>query len=346
MHNLGLKYYSQSYLKAHNASVKPRTDFEYVLNLLNATPVGLKSRIFSLRIVYKIYAILNFIISWILMPKGRIVTFQYPFQIGIKQMFNRAKRRGNRTCLLVHDLEELRPINHDPYSSLLTGADFLIVHTNAMAEWLKDHHNIKGDVVILNLFDYINFDEFANGLSSRGFNRPLKVAFCGNLEKSAFLSQLEIPEHINLVIYGLNCPEGLIKNPRVDYRGVANPDRLPELIADCDFGLVWDGADANSMIELQGLYLRYNAPHKVSLYLSSGLPVLIWNKMGISNFILSHQVGICGINVYDLFDKLKNIDNNTIHSLKNNSRIIGERLRKGGMYEAAIMEVISMANKI
>lgn len=339
MNTNSLAYYSQSYLTAHNASVKPRTDFESVIERIGAKPIGLKSREFRIKWIYRFYAILNFVFSWIFMPKNRIIIFQYPFQIGIKQMFNRAVSRGNRTCLLVHDLDELRPVNHDPHTPLLMRADFLIVHTEAMAKWLREHHNISGKIIVLNLFDYLNPTKLKESENSRNLLKPFKVAFCGNLAKSEFLSELDIPPHIKFVVYGLNCPKELLHNPRVEYRGVASPDNLPDLISDCDFGLVWDGTSASCMKELQGTYLRYNAPHKVSLYLSAGLPVLIWNEMGIRDFILSNHVGLCSNSVPSLFSLLLNLDESQYQQLRRQSMIIGQELRNGEMYRKAIEKV-------
>lgn len=333
-----LKYYSQSYFFQKNASVKPRTDFEEVLERMGASPLGLKSRTFVHKVMYRVYAIINLIVSWILMTKGNLVFFQYPYQIGIRSIFYRAVRRGNSTCLLIHDLDELRPIKYDPYTDLLEHADYLIVHTKSMAEWLRTHHKIKGTIIVLDLFDYIYTPQ--NKLAQIEKHKNIKVAFCGNLKKSEFLTRMSIPEGITMVIYGLDCPLELQNNPRVDYRGVATPNELPDLICDCNYGLVWDGKDASGMTDLQGTYLQYNAPHKVSLYLSSGLPVMIWEKMGISEFISVNGIGVSGRNINDLFYKVLKLKEDEIINQKNNVNLIKQKLCTGGMYENALKKVI------
>ncbi|NRO11242.1 Beta-1,6-galactofuranosyltransferase WbbI [Lactobacillus helveticus] len=41
-----------------------------------------------------------------------------------------------------------------------------------------------------------------------------------------------------------------------------------------------------------GNYLRYNDPHKLSLYLASGIPVIIWKKAAEAKFVEENKVGI------------------------------------------------------
>lgn len=336
---MDLKYYSQSYYLQKNASVKPRIDFEIVLRRFGAKPVGLKSHIFVKRIAYRFYAIINYIISWVTMPKNCLIFFQYPYQVGIRSIFYRALKKRNYTCLLVHDLDELRPINYDPFSDLLEHADYLIVHTTAMKEWLNEKHNIKGKTYILNLFDYIHTSKETNKHSK--LHTPIKVAFCGNLQKSQFLKKLTIPKGITLAIYGEPCSQEILDNPNFDYRGVADPEILPDLIGDCDYGLVWDGQDETKMSDLQGSYLRYNAPHKVSLYLAAGLPVLLWEKMGICEFITNNGIGITANSVVQLFNKIKELSSDEAMLQKHKAEIIKHKICKGDMFENIIRQVIS-----
>lgn len=58
------------------------------------------------------------------------------------------------------------------------------------------------------------------------------------------------------------------------YKGSFHPDVLPGIL-EGDFGLVWDGISAQSCIGNTGEYLKYNDPHKTSLYIASGIPVIV-----------------------------------------------------------------------
>ena len=75
-------------------------------------------------------------------------------------------------------------------------------------------------------------------------------------------------------IYGPNyTPEK--KCSRIVYQGEFSADELPAHLKG-QFGLIWDGSSVNTCEGNFGEYLRYNNPHKISLYLACGLPVIIW----------------------------------------------------------------------
>ena len=58
------------------------------------------------------------------------------------------------------------------------------------------------------------------------------------------------------------------------------------------FGLVWDGMSSETCKGSFGEYLRINNPHKTSLYLASGIPVIIWSKAALAEFIEKNKCGI------------------------------------------------------
>mgnify|MGYP007079152982 FL=1 len=62
--------------------------------------------------------------------------------------------------------------------------------------------------------------------------------------------------------------------------------RSDELIATAegDFGLVWDGFSVDACTGNFGEYLKYNNPHKTSLYIRCELPVIIWDQAALSDF--------------------------------------------------------------
>lgn len=60
-----------------------------------------------------------------------------------------------------------------------------------------------------------------------------------------------------------------------------------------DFGLVWDGTSVSTCTGDFGEYLQYNNPHKTSLYIRCQLPVIIWNKAALADFVRENGIGIC-----------------------------------------------------
>ena len=77
---------------------------------------------------------------------------------------------------------------------------------------------------------------------------------------------------------------------------VAKGFMLPDALigaAEGDFGLVWDGDSVDSCCGNWGEYLMINTPHKVSLYIRCGLPIIIWRKAAMARFVEENGIGIC-----------------------------------------------------
>lgn len=89
-------------------------------------------------------------------------------------------------------------------------------------------------------------------------------------------------------LYGPNY--GLEESDNITYGGVLSPEQVPEVLTK-GFGLIWDGNTIETCKGGTGEYLRYNNPHKLSLYLSSGLPVIIWKDAAEAKFVCENGVG-------------------------------------------------------
>lgn len=126
---------------------------------------------------------------------------------------------------------------------------------------------INRPIVNLQLFDYDNSQPIVG--QPKDFRT---VAFAGNLKKSLFLTRFS-PQH-SVFLYGMN-PDKYAGN--IKYCGQYSPEELPAYLTQ-DFGLVWDGPQVDTCADALGNYVRFNNPHKVSLYLSTGLPVIIWKQ--------------------------------------------------------------------
>ena len=87
--------------------------------------------------------------------------------------------------------------------------------------------------------------------------------------------------------------------PNINYHGSFGVDEIPSKLTR-GFGLVWDGDSLDGCRGQSGQYLRYNNPHKLSLYLSSGLPVVIWTGAAEAGFVREHGVGLCVDSLNDL----------------------------------------------
>lgn len=201
-----------------------------------------------------------------------------------------------KTTILIHDIESLRlqqSINRLEKACMKLG-NLIIAHTpnmkNLLATFIKED-NIK----ILNIFDY-----YVDKLPNKSTEYNNTIAFAGNLSKSYFLKKLK-DTNLKFNIYGsYNGNVSDFINDKIIYKGYFQQEDLSNLEA--DWGLVWDGNDIKTCNGNMGEYLKYNAPHKLSLYIAAQIPVIVWEHSAEKDFVINNGLGIS----IDSLDKLKN----------------------------------------
>ena len=109
--------------------------------------------------------------------------------------------------------------------------------------------------------------------------------------------------------------------------------------------MVWDGDSIDTCSGNFGQYLKYNNPHKLSLYLSSGLPVVIWKQAAQAEFVKKHNVGICVENLKEAENIICNIKEQDYKILQDCVNKIKPLLCSGYFTNKAIKQALSLLNK-
>lgn len=238
--------------------------------------------------------------------------------------------------LFVHDVKTLRTNSPDNLKSgnfsrneikLFNRYDGLIVHNDQMKAWLHNH-GVTVPMISLGIFDYLN-PQPINQMT----NFDKNINFAGNLYKPVFLTKLSTKT--KFVVYGINP---LKYGPSVDYRGSKTPTEIPRFLTE-NFGLVWDGDSLDECSGIDGNYMRYNNPHKTSLYLSSGIPVITWRKAAIADFITTNHVGIVVGSLKNIDDILANVSQEEYTHMKQNAERLAEQLRSGYYTQKALSQL-------
>lgn len=260
------------------------------------------------------------------------IVLQYPLYslVLMKQLIKNARKYSNAKLLFViHDVESLRLFkNNAAYVAaeieLLNVADGLIVHNDKMLAWLKQH-GVTTQMVSLQIFDYDNTQELQR---SETFKKD--VCFAGNLKKAKFLEKMTTQNEVD--IYGPN-PAKTYSNGLV-YKGIYSPEELPKHLTQ-NFGLVWDGTALSACNGVYGEYMKFNNPHKASLYLSSGIPVIIWKQAALADFIEANGVGIALESLADLDHVLASISASEYKEMRQNAIKVGQKMRTGHFTKTA-----------
>ncbi|AKP65343.1 hypothetical protein FC99_GL001817 [Levilactobacillus koreensis JCM 16448] len=269
-------------------------------------------------------------------PRSNILV-QYPFYMGRytdHEIIRQVTESFEKSILMIHDIRSLRnglsenDIRHE--IKMFNKFKFLIIHNDSMKKWLSDHGCIA-NMYSLNVFDYVVPQNYVNEEKGGSYKR---VFFAGNLGKSEFIYDRSIGE--NFEVYGINLKK---KNFKFNYRGQLSPDNLVRVLSkQKGFGLVWDGADVSRSSE----YTRYNSPHKMSLYLCSGMPVIVWKNSALAEFVEREKIGFSIENIGEIKVKLDSISTKDYNVLQFNSEELGKKLRLGGSLGKVIDDIFQV----
>ncbi|ADG40624.1 MULTISPECIES: sugar transferase [Leuconostoc] len=222
-----------------------------------------------------------------------------------------------RSAVLIHDIEPLRLNKTSTWEfDVLNRYDTIIVHSEAMKKRLQAA-GITSQFIIQSFFDYLSHPVPVAQFSHR-------INFAGTFQKSPWLQTYTGPQ---LTLFGskpkkwqhINLPT------TIDYQGNFDPDRIVSHLYD-GFGLIWDNDFDDKTYQT---YTKYNAPHKASLYLRAGLPLIAWSQSALGQLIVTSHIGLVIDNLDDLSVALKKVDRQQYLLWQTNIKKISENLRLG-----------------
>ena len=108
---------------------------------------------------------------------------------------------------------------------------------------------------------------------------------------------------------------------------------------------VWDGEKPDTCAGGTGEYLRYNNPHKLSLYLSAGLPVIIWKEAAEAEFVERTGAGLTVASLYEVKEILDNMTEEQYKGYASAAETIAEQLKRGSYMTAALEKAEQILGK-
>lgn len=274
------------------------------------------------------------------LKKGDFLVIQYPYygkyHENLYKVISKLRKRGVKVIAIIHDIISLRSSDKSVQEEMiiLKNLDVLISHNKKMTKFLREN-GVESKIVDLDIFDYLT--TINNIKCDNDFK---KIYITGNLDpyKAKYIYTEDfrnIKSNINL--YGPNFASENLRTDKknINYIGCFKPEELCNKLGN-GFGLIWDGTNINTCDGILGEYLKYNNPHKTSLYLSAGLPVLVWEKAAISDFIKKNKIGIVVSSLKDIDNILDNISFEEYMRMKYNAEKIGEKIIKGEFLKKAL----------
>lgn len=266
----------------------------------------------------------------------REIFCQYPFEKRMICLFYLNKK--NRMITIIHDLDSLRSENKRLFNKeikYLKKSKYIISHNSKMSEILIKNGIDKNKIKNLNIFDYILNE------NSREINKikTSDICFAGNLEKSLFIYKLKKLKNIKTDVFGINYQKEKNQGD-FNYCGAFPPDEIHKKLSG-KYGLVWDGDSLEECNGVFGEYLKYNNPHKFSLYIAAGIPVITWKKAAIAEFIERKNIGITVNSLEELEKILINLSEKEYEEKLKNVLKIREKIINGEILGNIIKEILN-----
>lgn len=337
------KYYiSKNYRAQSSAGGKAKIDCERILESVGFKSIGLKRTIHSGSVSSFFRTLFGTLLGLLRLKKNSCICIQYPLKKYYNLVVKVAKKKNCQVITVIHDLGSHRrkKLSIAQEINSLNRNSVVISHNQFMSKWLEEH-GLHTKIVNLQIFDYLSDvekNEHADAETKYG------LVFAGALSKgkNKFIYDLDAlhPKKFSLNLYGgFNKTDVTAENSIIDYKGSFLAD---ELVAKLEgsFGLVWAGTSIEKCTGSLGEYLKFNNPHKTSLYLRAGLPIVIWDKAAMAKFIVDHCVGIAISSLANLDDELQKLSKEQYQEMKKNAEYLSKNLNDGYFLKSAIKQAL------
>ena len=280
--------------------------------------------------------------------EGDMIYIQYPIlntAWKVKKLFKKYKEKGIKFVAIIHDLNSLRLSKEengkflynrvcDDDKYILNEMDYIICHNASMKKVLVNLGNDPKRIIELKLFDYLI--DFEPKKFKRTKNDPFIIA--GNLapHKSKYLSYLK-DLNVNFNLFGVGFTDEMASD-NIFYKGKFKPEELLNYL-EGGFGLVWDGKSIDTIEGGFGNYLRYNNPYKVTLYLTAGIPVVVWKESALADYIVKNKLGFAVNNLHELEDIVKNTTDKEYEEISKNIKAISKKFINGEFLTEALHKI-------
>lgn len=284
--------------------------------------------------------------------------FSYPENhLKIRLLKKLAPIRGVKVVCFINDMNSIREGNFDSpevkerikIDMELVGSASIIMAPNKNSKEFLQSQGITSDIITVGTWDYIMEDGAAENHELSMENAIHKegekwiLAFAGNLNKASFIEKLNEVAGDNILfrLWG-NCDRKIEDQSCSEYMGSVSPEVLPYHVAGCHMGLVWDGISVHACEGGLGEYLQFNNSHKCGLYLASGLPVFVWRKAGLADFVEENGCGFAIDSLDEIAGILENLSGEDYEKLLENVKRVSGNVRKGYYLERALMEMYKL----
>jgi len=295
---------------------------------------------FSLR--SKFSRFIYFLKTWGAIKNDDTIVFIFPVFAKMHRLLLRflSLKKGIRFICCVWDIDGIKDGNTDLLEKEINELKryrYFIVHNEAMKQWLKGQVEAQ-EILCIEFFDFLTEP------SKNNRKKTKQVAFAGYLAKSTFLESLYLLKEkspgLIFNLYGPGCTDKMSSQDNVHYKGIVEPYKLPGSI-EGSFGLVWDGDSIEGAGGSLGEYMRYISHHKLSLYILSGLPLIVPAMAASAPMVLKYKIGVAINSLYEIDTAIEKISEDDYGQMQENMKPLAEKISNGKCLSDAIQKLMN-----
>ncbi len=288
-------------------------------------------------ILLKLQRFINAFTLAIQCKKNSVVFFHFPMEATLYSLLhNLLKWRGAKTAAIIIDIDGMRDKDEillEKEIIKLSKFNYVIAHNDAMKNLLLQYPP-AAKIFTIDLFDY----PVKEAISRKIFSKTICIA--ANFSKAKYVYELNKFPQLTFNLYGQGFDTGNNKTANnIFYKGIISPHELPAKL-EGSFGLVWDGNSIENCDE----YLTYNNPHKLSLYLAAGLPVIVWKGSAAASLVEKNNIGITINSIMEVDKVLTAITKKEYESMQRNTLPFATKISQGYYLKNAVSKIIAEIN--
>ncbi len=275
--------------------------------------------------------------------KGADIVFLYPGYARLAQLLVRLLLRYRKDTRLICFLTDIDGIKDGDDGKLKKEISFFkrlkyfIVHNERMKQWLNE--NVGGVQSV-----ETDFFDFLASPSVQPRTISPNIVFAGNLSKSQFLEQMGLIQQeqpdLHFDIYGPHQTLEMLAQPNLSWHGVDDPYGLPQKLKG-SFGLLWDGTSIRGMDGSIGRYMKYISHHKLSLYILSGLPIIVPAASAGEYLVKKYKIGVAVNNISGIEEAINALSEDQYQQMRKNMQPLAKKISTGGCLKDALQKLLA-----
>ena len=301
-------------------------DIEKILAASGFEPITFSYH-FTFTVKAKLARFIYLLRMLLILPAGSIVIYQFPLYAKMHKLLVQGllKKRVKVFCFIadINGLKDGDNILLQHEVNELKKHKYFIVHNHNMAHWINK-------LVAGARTSEIEFFDFLSTPVRSDRKKSKAIVFAGNLEKSKFLEKLNLIKdpQLRFQLYGAGVTKKMLDQDGVLYKGVFAPYALPAQL-EGSFGLVWDGDSIEGPGGSLGNYMQYISHHKLSLYILSGLPLIVPSFAGSASLVEKYNIGFTINSLDEISRKIEELQEMDYQQMIRNMQPLALKISSG-----------------